>query len=545
MSMKRVNSILSAMVISGFLASLPVAAAGLPSNVNQAIAGCKGNRGTDYGQMPWGATDADLKSYKGKNLCTNNKGRPIGENCEKTLEKLYDVASELNKMVKEGCEKFMPMFVGNEQLQKCMDGGQATCSETNRQQLAPVKAELARFRVKLKEFSHVMNEQQKYVAQSSDNVVQVLNENQGARNTPSYNGAGYSSSQMAVSSISESDKLNNFQDAGIAQAIVEGIKSRFEKSDSRYTDVSKATYDQHMKPIGDSFKEVEQLKSQVLREQLHGFLKAEELKLATKLYDNQLADTETTTNNLIAANDKTASNLNSLGSAAGAAAPAMSALGGQGSSDVAGGGSYDNYGGLSYGKSSETGAGSNKGSTQLASLNSSAKAGTTGEPGEEGAISNSSSASRSPASALSLKEELRRKLAASMGRNGENTGASVAGGAAGAEGGKDIKGKTRGVPGSPGFDSEGFALAGGTPDPLLEGFNVGSLDQGGLYIPGSSLDASVKELVGEFESSLGSPHQMSNDIGASDSASLFARVKEFHGRCLKRGCVTGTGKGDL
>jgi hypothetical protein len=546
--MKRMNSNLTALALVALVAHLPAGAA-TQTQVDQAVAGCKGNRGTSIGQMPWGATDADLASYKGNNLCTNNKGRPIGENCQKTLDKLYDVASQLNKMVKEGCEKFMPMFVGNKELQACMDGGQATCSETNKQQLAPVKAELAKFRVKLHEFSQVMNEQQKYVAQSSENVVQVLGENENARNTPAYNNAGYSASQMGVSSISESDKLNNFQDAGMAQAIVEGIKSRFENSDSRYANVSKATYDQHMKPIEDSFKEVEQLQSKVLREQLHGFIKAEELKLATKLYDNQLSETQATTNNLIAANEKSTSNMNSLGAATGAA-PALAALGNQGSSGVAGGSSQDNYGGLSYGKAGgANSSGAEKSGTQLAALKPSVKAGSTGEFGEEAAISNSSSASRSPASASSLRDELRKKLAAGGGKNGDTTGASVAGGAAGAagtEGVRDAKGRARGVPGSPGFDSEGFAIAGGgAPDPMLEGFNVGSLDQGGFYVPGSSMDESVKELVGEFESSLGSPHQMSNDIGASDGASLFARVREFHGRCLKRGCVTGTGKGDI
>lgn len=541
------HKILTMMALAGMLAYFPAEAA-TQAEIDKAIGTCTKDRDTKGGQMPWGANDRDIESYRGSELCTNNQGRPLGENCQKTLNRLLEVATDLNKMVKEGCNKFMPMFVSNKELENCMkdNGSQTACTEANLKQLAPVKAQLAVFRAQLKKFAEAMKEQQKYVAQSSDNVVQVLKENQSARNTPAYRNGGYSASQMAVSSISESDRLNNFEDAAKALSILQKIKERFEDSESRYATVSEKTYNQHLKPIETSFQEVEQLKSKVLREQLHGFIKAEELKLATKLYDNQLTETEKTTNQLIATNEKTASNLNSIASAAGAAAPALSSLGGQASSGVGGANSYGSTGGLSSGNNSSPSS-ADKGSTALAKIDSGKTTSGTGQTGEEGTISNSSAASRSPASASSLKESLRRKLAA--GKNGEATDASMAMGgsaAAGAEGAKGAKGKSTSMAGAPGYKADGITLAGGSAaDPMLEGFNVGSLDQGGLYIPGSSLDQSVKELVGEFESAIGANHQMSDDIGALDGASLFARVREFHGRCLKRGCVTGAGKGDL
>lgn len=534
------NKILITAAISGLIVSLHAEAVVPNQQVNQAIAGCKGNRGTSFGQMPWGATDQDLISYKGKNLCTNNKGRPIGTNCEKTLEKLYQVASELNKMVKAGCDKYVPIVMQLDSEGKCSG---KECLEYNNAEMKAAKAELAKFHGKLKEFSGVMSEQQKYVAQSSENVVQVLEENQNARNTPAYNGAGYSASQMGVSSISESDSLNNFQDAAVAQTIVEGIKTRFADSESRYAKASEANYEKLRRPIEDSFAQVEKLQSRVLREQLHGFLKAEELKLATKLYDNQLSEADSVTDKLTAINKQSVASLNTAGAAAGAA-PLLSALGSQFGGANSGGSGYNGSSGgdLSY-PANGSGAAVEKGATQLAELANRSGPSTNAEAGE-GEAGSVSSASRSPASATSLRESLRKKLAAE--KNGGAIDASVAAGgnmAAEGEGAKSAAGKSIGLANDAGFDTNGIALGAGSSDPLLNDFNVGSLDQGGFYIAGSGIEASVKELVGEIESA--SPNQLSKDIGALDSASLFVRVRELYGRCLKRGCVTGMGKGEI
>jgi hypothetical protein len=542
--MNRIDQLLKTIALAGLLAHLPAQAAP-QEQVDKAVAGCKGNRGTSIGQMPWGATDQDLVSYKGKNLCTSNKGRPIGTNCEKTLDKLYEVASELNRMVKTGCEKFMPMFVGNKELQNCMMGGQSACTESNQQQLAPVKAELAKFRVKLKQFQHAMGEQQKYVAKSSKNVVQVLQQNESARNTASYSNSGYSASQMAVSSISESDKLNNFQDAGVAQAIVQEIQSRFADSDSAYTNVSEANYEKLRQPIEDSFKEVGQLQSRVLREQLHGYLKAEELKLATSLYDNQLAQTEATTNKIMAANENSTANMNSLGAAAGAA-PLLAGLGSQ----TAGSGLADNpypyangiQSSVAEAASTTTKAAQN-GATQLAQL-SADKPAANDDALEIGGTISSSAASRSPAS---LRDSIRKKLALET-KGGTAGGASMASGAQGTEDSENANQTGSSLAAKAG-SGEDFAVnnpgGAGATDPLLEGFNVGTLDQGGLYIAGSGIEESVKELVGEFESAMGGREELGNDIAGAESPSLFARVRDFHDRCLKRGCVVGTGKGEI
>ena len=73
-----------------------------------------------------------------------------------------------------------------------------------------------------------------------------------------------------------------------------------------------------------------------------------------------------------------------------------------------------------------------------------------------------------------------------------------------------------------------------------------------MAMQNSETEDAVKALVSDFESSLGggrspaSEADVSNAILASDTPSLFLRLKEVHVRCVKRGCVTQLhGKGKI
>src|SRR5690606_19700595 len=141
----------------------------------------------------------------------------------------------------------------------------------------------------------------------------------------------------------------------------------------------------------------------------------------------------------------------------------------------------------------------------------------------------------------------RQKLAAAAAKNGGALDASLASGASASGGGDDAERKSASLAGGgalSGDQAMALGLGGGAADPMLEGFSAEGLEQGGIYIPGSGIEESVRELVGEFESALGDFRQ-SNDIAGAETPSLFARVREFHGRCLKRGCVMGTGKREI
>jgi hypothetical protein len=148
---------------------------------------------------------------------------------------------------------------------------------------------------------------------------------------------------------------------------------------------------------------------------------------------------------------------------------------------------------------------------------------------------NASSASRMP-----MRDSLRAKLAERLANGGNGVAAGASQAATGKVGSPEEKMKAKANPDMlMGFTPAEFSAAGG-PDSF-------SMAQ-------SETDAAVKEMMTEFEGTLGDEagggfrgvrhlasvgdRQLAPEILAEDSSDLFLRTKEFYERCQRRGCVT-------
>jgi hypothetical protein len=353
---------------------------------------------------------------------------------------------------------------------------------------------------------------------------------------------------MGVSTISESDALNNRQDAAYARNLWRELQSTFKESEENYADVTEKNYQEKLAPITESFQKVGALKSKVLREQLHGFLKAEELKLATKLYDKQLDELENRTGQFLALNETSQNALTSLSPGAAAAASAQAAYNPESGLPSLSEAPPAGSGGLSAGSpasrdpasaSPSAGAGNALASASRAGAGNAAKAlSAEKEDGKSSEIS-ATSASVAPGS---LRENLRKKIAE---REKTQPGAMAEEELGGSESGAAKPGAdgsvAEGIRGESGY-GPGEAEA-QSADSALAGFS-GSLPRDRAFsLSGPGGEDAVTELVGEFRATLREQAApLAAGVAAMDSESLFERIKEFHLRCQKRGCVAGARK---
>lgn len=275
-------------------------------------------------------------------------------------------------------------------------------------------------------------------------------------------------------------------------------------------------------------------------------------KLAQQERDLKAANQTTSKN---AANHKTAGtedisgsdqNGQNLTNAAGGAGTLASAAGSGGSSGGGLGGNniFDMAGNPSTAAKSATNLGT-KASTNAAIL--AAAGGSTlldskGNPVAAKEGTNASAASRlDPTAAAALREKLRMKMAGSgsAGSDGVSANAAGAAGILGANG----KPKANGASGK--FAS-GANLS---PEELNMLTGTTKLSNASNFsLQGSETDASVQEMVREFEGQLAAERGLASEdlqgepdgIGEENSANLFSRMKDVFDRCLKRGCVSAS-----
>jgi hypothetical protein len=153
----------------------------------------------------------------------------------------------------------------------------------------------------------------------------------------------------------------------------------------------------------------------------------------------------------------------------------------------------------------------------------------------------STGTSKLPGDRSALRDRLKQRLnAGSEGEsaNGETSQAKT-GTKIGADG-KPIANSTRKLGAGANLSSEELSL-------LTPGTRLGNQ---GFSLQGSETDASVQELVRDFEGHLegegrGLASEQKNstnfdDIGSENGADLFLRMKDVFERCLKRGCVSAS-----
>lgn len=488
------------------------------------------------GFMPKGVTDENIRDYKQAYRCEKSQGRDEGA-CKDVMKKLEQAATEINRMVKQGCEKYIPQMA---QIKGCSDANaQTTCTADASKALDQLNSEIRTFKQKLANFRNLMEEAKKQGMETSEKVRDVAQESEGSRGTPAYDQPGSGAQRIGLGTPSQADAFNAGQSAAQAAQIISDFKSKF-GSDSGGSGISSSDFASRSQNLEQAWQQVEQVQSKMLKENLQAYLNAEEVKLAAQKYDGQLQELQKQTETMASANSQTQEKLGAVPGGGMPQAPSGGAGGGEGEGSS---GITDDPSGPYSSVASSKKNNNLLGDTDANGAKVGTKVGIDDKnpevaAGEEG--KNTSGASRSPASG-SLRDSLRKKLAAGGGSGG-STGASVGGSAGGSgEGGKASDKTAAAAEGKAGAHGEGGVLGAGGGDGLLGSFEKGELEEGAFEVAGSDTDASVKGILSEFEGSLGDTADLQGaDIGETDGPSLFSRVKDFHGRCLKRGCVVGT-----
>ncbi len=477
--------------------------------------------------MPRGATAENLEDYRNaRRRCAKSDVTKIDkQTCRESLGKIYRVAKDLNDMVITGCQKYIPV-VNQPSVRDCLTklkaSDQASCANEALEKLRPIQTAIKEFKAKLKEFKVVLNEAQEKGINTSTETAEKIEEMEKVPEKYSWT-PHPAAQEFNQGTISGAEAFHNGQKAQDAYQMIQSFRQKFGNSE-QYSNVTAASYEQKFQPIQQSWEQMDSVQSPMLKEQFQNYLNAEELKLAASLQDNQLTELNIQTEEFIKINDNTIKNLGPLAGLANGGKGDAAAGENSGMSGLT---SDTPMSDLTKANSSEYKLNDGSGSSSF-----SGKSGSTGidpSKGDVAAKGAGTEGSRSLASQKSLKDALRKKY----GSAAEEMEASMANteGSAGATGASE-KEKVLGKGGQP------LALAGGA-ESLLSSFTNDLGESFGLE--GSSTDASIQEMLGELG---GSQTTLSNDIGPTDGPSLFLRVREYHGRCVKRGCVV-QGKGNI
>jgi hypothetical protein len=530
MNTKYITSILVFGIGFSITPSAFARASGMPKSPEE----CKqpaGKPGVN-GYMPRGVTDSNLEEYQNPSRCEANNGRPIDSDaCKKGMQRLYEVASELNQMVKKNCEEFIPKFTSDPEVMKCIasktNKSQTGCTSGALKTLSEVNPVIRQFKATLNKYYEVLGDLQKQGIQVYIEVVQVMDESKSAQGSGAYTSPNANAQKIGFSTLAETQKFHSGQDPLIAKALLAEFQSRFEKSEEQYADANPSNYSQKVQPIDESWKKLGTMQSRMLREHMQSYLNAEELKLATKMYENQLQEVDAQITKQAAINEQTIHQM-------GAADPAMMNLIPGSPAQSSAEGNSSSIGEISDSNSYALKSGSGKSAAQgknYASIDTLKDSDLLTE--EKKSAANSGGRSN-----LSLKsnskEALRKKLEAM-----KKSGHSIAGPASEFAASEDASEKMETK-----LDAERNLaslepISAGKRDQVLAEFNGEDLLDTGFQMHGEDTDNSVQAIVDGFYSALGDQQLQNADIGSADDVSLFMRVKEFHGKCLKLGCVTG------
>lgn len=233
--------------------------------------------------------------------------------------------------------------------------------------------------------------------------------------------------------------------------------------------------------------------------------------------------------------------------AAGGAGALAGAVGSGGSSGSGLGGSeaFDSAGNPLVAPKSATGLGTSTGAAGplLKSAGGSTLVDSKGNPVASKEGTNATGNSKlDPTAAAALRDKLRMKMGATAGSAGSES--SKAEGAVGA----GILG-ANGKPKSAGASGKFVPGSNFSPDELNMLTGTTKLSgASGFSLQGSETDASVQEMVREFEGQLAAERGLASEntqsepdgIGEENGANLFSRMKDVFDRCLKRGCVSAS-----
>lgn len=495
---------------------------------------CESNvKNSDRLKKRWPSV-AKINETKTEELCQSaSKAKQLSQNrCEEAVDKLKRLLADRENDSLKRCGEREKLV---QSCQACASNlSAAGCQQQNINMNEGFRRRSQEMMAKRRELMSAAKSVEDEMFRLSEDYGQNISDLERDKSAKQKNSAA--ADKIGASSISEALKKHGNEKSGEIFRAVDTLRD--------LADVTKSDMD-----------EVQKIQSQYARESLTRALEAKAARLemekenqqdSTSLDDlnKNTATVAKNTDNLgsvdpsasqSAAGTTPAANANSLGGLAGAAGAGMAASSAGGSAGLSGGQPAAGYGGT-YDPSSKAdyalnGVANGGAGTKGSGIQEVASDGlTTGENGK----TDSTGASR-----MAMRDSLRAKLAERLGQGKATaTGASQA--AAGNAGGLEAKLKEK---------------AGANPE-MMMGFSAAEISAAGggdfFSMAQSETDAAVKEMMTEFEGAVGggadfsgarhlasvAGSQSSPAILAADSSDLFLRMREFLGRCQKRGCVT-------
>lgn len=532
--------------------------------------------------LPPGAKEEEKGWYDTNTRCENSQKIPQLDRatCTQTLSELKRTSQRLTKLVEDACEKYIPRLQARGcsfQIKdsQCINQTRAMFQDA-RKFMKGFDEELAQMQPQLKRFSKINRDTAERYSRLGDYHVRMkLNLDPGIANEVKY-GKGGSFDKTPpgrqftrdTGGVPPSQFEKVYGDDKPSSGEVKSITKRF---DSDISGSGPDTIPQRSKALDQSWRDLQQVRSPLIQEQLTNHLEAEEMRLALDQYRQDLAKVQTQISTMEAKSTKTLEHLESLTPlvsfasaksessrqvnpapaapaespgvlARAAATPASSPNKGAGDgghigragSFIGGGDEEDTAFNFTFSKIRDYSQPEQeaKAPAVLAKASGSPTAGSVSIP------ELAPKAGKAKIKASALREALRRKLA----RGGKASAAELAAlkDAEAEEAAEEkLAASDRDAESSSGASRFPASLGGsGGGDDLLGSFG-GGLDTGGFSFGGVEAEASARDIVSDFEEALAeSQHEPLDYIGNRESSPLFERVKHYHDRCLRSGCVS-------
>lgn len=491
------------------------------------------------GHMPRGVTTENIKEYQqSETRCALSirENPTYRKRCKETFEKLEKYAKTLNKTVTEWCDDYFNPKIHADgaptircttavQNKLANQNGesptQAGCSDKAVEMINNMQSKVQVFVQNLKEFTKTLQTIQK------ENY-QVVEQSYNSGKKPEVldpSGPGRSSAL----------DIGNTANILVADALLTKIRNS-QKDNERFRGVNPANYQKKFEPISDGWKDLHRLnKPSVFQEQARAYLNTEEVLLAAETYLAETNEALVASNGL--ENRFAETNYGSLG-AAGVGLLQNIPGNGNGANDngfeVAESLTGEDREGRLAGISTTLNGKMEKTADlkrEIASLPKNSIEGIAPKVGSATTFS-STAASKSPG--LSTRDSLKKRLESAKGVSKANGGIDSP--SANEDTAKD---ETATLPADGSIPSAfGNLNEQGMMQTVGSGpsYGAASASNADFTMEGAKTDEAVKAMLQEMNSGLRDEVQ-GDYIGDSEGSSLFLRVKDFHERCLKKGCV--------
>jgi hypothetical protein len=491
------------------------------------------------GFMPKGVTEYNLNEYKNsQELCRKSELTLVDKgHCKDTLGFLLDSAKDLNAFVHQSCEYMMTALPASDpKSQSCRlaqknfreNGGpaptQEQCTAAALEAYKNLGSIIEQFHFKLGEFKKLLLEASSrgyLTGQSVAGNIRTIDADKANGVNP--DAPHPAARELGAQSIRDFQNKNAETNIQVADSLLQMMGGFKKQGANRYKDVSDDNYSTYQAKIEESWQQLraKEKNRSAMGEQAKVFLNTEEVLLATDLYLNDMNKAANKAAVFEKVAEARAANYTSLPAQLPFSAPEGSRYGEQAS----GTGDANPVRAVSKNRVSEL----SESEGPLAEKKAAPAETQSLDPGEKAAAEKSSTSASRMRGSPSLRDSLKAKLAQKTGGNRSPASQAPSESAAQASGQRDDSST---LP----ADGSIPAAFGNLQEQTTMGISDGQIKGEGFALGTAKTDQAVKAMLQELSHS-GENAEQSDYIGGTESESLFVRVKDFHGRCLKKGCV--------